>query len=145
MLVRMLKRKTLAEAYSLARLQEITVAALQQKPRLVFRSDVNSTVSSYNRPLMVTASIGNQKNGLNHKSGLNSARTGSLFKKGNGTLPSKEFDEKRAKNQYYQCDERYTPGHIYKKKQIYVMQIKKILDDQEEEEAIGWRQLMDRP
>ncbi|RVX10301.1 Retrovirus-related Pol polyprotein from transposon 17.6 [Vitis vinifera] len=60
--VRMFKPQTLADAYSLARLQEIAVAAL-------------------------------------------------------------DLDERRAKGLCFWCDEKFTPGHKCKRKQLYVMQI----------------------
>lgn len=38
------------------------------------------------------------------------------------------MDKKKAKNLCFWCDERFTPGHRCKKKQLYVLQIKDIID-----------------
>ena len=43
------------------------------------------------------------------------------------------MDEKRAKNVCYCCDEKYTPGHRYKRKEVYVLQIKEAMEDHDED------------
>lgn len=54
--IRMLKPTTLSEAYALAHLQEVTVAALQNKPRPLSKSSYIPSTDSYNKPL--TAPLG---------------------------------------------------------------------------------------
>lgn len=51
MRIRMLKPTTLSEAYALAQLQEVTVAALQNKPRPLSKSSYIPSTDSYNKPL----------------------------------------------------------------------------------------------
>ena len=66
--IRMFKPRTLAEAYSLARLQELTIAAIQQKPKSMARSTFSpATNTSYHKPLTITTSTGYPKPSLNTK------------------------------------------------------------------------------
>ncbi|KAD5802375.1 hypothetical protein E3N88_13735 [Mikania micrantha] len=45
-------------------------------------------------------------------------------------LSSKEFDEKRAKGECFWCNDKFTPGHNCKNKQLFLF---KILEEEEED------------
>lgn len=115
----MLKPSSLAKAYVLARLQEITIAAIQNNPRPMSKSLPNLSVNSYNKPLTITALVGNHKHPRD------------LW----GMCPVRRWTIKGPRI-YATIMMRSTPGHRCKRIQVYMMQLREVLDDQEEEEEV---------
>ena len=101
--IRMFGLKTLHEVFAMAKMQEATNAAL--KPR-------------YNS-LLPTPKFVPQNNFVNRTATVpqkTANNGGNQFVPRNGVnrpyrLTQKELEEKRAKNQCFYCDQRYTPGH----------------------------------
>ncbi|KAF2285305.1 hypothetical protein GH714_042347 [Hevea brasiliensis] len=129
--VRMFKPQTLTKAYALANLQEITVAAIQSKPKPVIK-----TYTSFTSPVNSTS---NQKNNIpNPKDQPGLLPIPNINKlpvtKKPRELTSKEFNEKRTKGLCFWCVEKFTPGHKCAKRQAFVLHIRvgKGGDDEEE-------------
>ena len=103
--LRMFKLQTLAEAYSMAKLQEATNATL--KPRYAppttpvpkYVSNVSYTNKNMNMPAKPITAFGNN----------------ATTEKATGNRPyrltQKEMEEKRAKRECFYCDQKYVPGH----------------------------------
>ncbi|GJV55960.1 retrotransposon-related protein [Tanacetum coccineum] len=96
--VRMFKPKTLVDAYCLTNLQEATLNAVKKKNRLVFnggstRYNTKDTIT--NKPLLP----------------LPQTSTPQVQKTNRKQLTQKEYQEKRAHNLCFYCDQKYTPGH----------------------------------
>ncbi|XP_042032392.1 uncharacterized protein LOC121779117 [Salvia splendens] len=132
--VRMFKPKSLAEAYSLAKLQELTVKALGIKPK-VMQSNVysNSSYYSSSKPLAVTTNSKPVVN-TNNWSGGNKEpnRLGGV--RASTNLSPKEMDEKRARKECFWCTEKFTPNHQCSKRKFYVIQLIELGDTAESEE-----------
>lgn len=135
--VRMFKPSTLAEAYSLARLQEITVAAIQNKPKPSVKpasynylplSRITTQIQT-NKPTITTTSTSKEQPGLLP---LPSLPKPTAVSAKNSKITDKDMDERRAKGLCFWCEEKYTPAHKCKKKQAYVMQL--ITEENEEDE-----------
>ena len=47
---------------------------------------------------------------------------------------------KRAKGLCFWCDERYTPGHQYKKRQLYAIKMFDEASEEEEKKDVGMRE-----
>ncbi|KAF2311626.1 hypothetical protein GH714_025327 [Hevea brasiliensis] len=136
--IRMFKPKSLSEAYSIARLQEITVATLQNKPKSVGKASYTTTSVSSFSP---TSSVGSITRGNNAKdqTGIlplpnNASKLPMGISKLLNNLNSKQFNEKREKGLCFWCDEKFLPGHKCMKCQAFVMQI--IVDKGEDGEEI---------
>ncbi|KAF2289163.1 hypothetical protein GH714_029196 [Hevea brasiliensis] len=135
--VRMFKPSTLAEAYSLARLQEITVAAIQNKPKPSVKpasynylplSRITTQIQTH-KPTITTTSSSREQSGLLP---LPSLPKPPAVPAKNSKITDKDMDERRAKGLCFWCEEKYTPAHKCKKKQAYVMQL--ITEENEEDE-----------
>ncbi|RVW71683.1 Transposon Ty3-I Gag-Pol polyprotein [Vitis vinifera] len=137
--VRMFKPQTLADAYSLARLQEIAVAALQNKPKPVSKgpSLYSPTTNHYHKATPIT-SISQNATNLSNTTFSKTTNAGLLPLPPSTNIPktnpgittrnhqnfsNRDLDERRAKGLCFWCDEKFTPGHKCKRKQLYVMQI----------------------
>ncbi|RVW78323.1 Retrovirus-related Pol polyprotein from transposon 17.6 [Vitis vinifera] len=137
--VRMFKPQTLADAYSLARLQEIAVAALQNKPKPVSKepSLYSPTTNHYHKATPIT-SISQNATNLSNTTFPKTTNAGLLPLPPSTNIPktnpgittrnhrnfsNRDLDERRAKGLCFWCDEKFTPGHKCKRKQLYVMQI----------------------
>ncbi|GJX58361.1 retrotransposon-related protein [Tanacetum coccineum] len=129
--IRMFKLTTLADAFSMARMQEATNNAM--KPRYNPSSSnfkFNNVGGGYKgnglipkpttTPLALPAPAQNS----------NGARVpNTLFRK---QLTQKELEEKRAKNQCFYCDQRYSPGHKCSG-QVYSLEVIGESEEYEEE------------
>ncbi|GKB66889.1 hypothetical protein Tco_0928301 [Tanacetum coccineum] len=106
--VRMLRPKTLADAYSLTNLQEATLEAVRKKNKLVMNSSVGRFGSgmgqgSNSKPPLLGLPTPN----TNWKSKPNNPVNTPVRKQ----LTQKEYQEKRAQNLCFYYDQKYTPGH----------------------------------
>uniref|UniRef100_A0A2C9VZP5 Retrotransposon gag domain-containing protein n=1 Tax=Manihot esculenta TaxID=3983 RepID=A0A2C9VZP5_MANES len=93
-------------------------------------------ITPENRNKPNTFSKQNTSTTQNSNSQGNSKRYNQNQKTTRPFLTSKEMDEKGAKNLCYWCDEKYSPGHKCKKRQLYVLQIKEIIEEDEKETMI---------
>uniref|UniRef100_A0A2C9WKT3 Uncharacterized protein n=1 Tax=Manihot esculenta TaxID=3983 RepID=A0A2C9WKT3_MANES len=120
----MFKSKSLAEAYSLARLQDLVIVVIQQQPITVSNqsSSISFIFSSSQKPVTLTTSTVSQ-----NETNLNQNQKAST----STILTSKEMDEKRAKRMCFWCDDKFSPGHRCKKKQLFVLQIKEVIDEED--------------
>ena len=120
MMVRMFNPKTLQEAYSLAKLQE----AARQGP---FCGSSGGSKGFYNKnpggimmnsfaknntPVISNVAVDHRKN----------VRPMGAEKRSLNLTP-KQMEEKRSKNLCFWCDERFTPGHRCKNRQLYMLTI----------------------
>lgn len=111
MTVRMFKPKSLADAFSLAKLQESTLVAYKKR-----YTPVLNTHKSVSTPFVAKTSSYAPKTTLALPP---ISPTSSSFGKQplaiaavpRRQLSQKQIDEKRAKNQCFYCTEKYTPGH----------------------------------
>ncbi|XP_042054452.1 uncharacterized protein LOC121799175 [Salvia splendens] len=120
--VRMFRPKCLAEAYSLAKLQELTVRALGGKSKA--NHNVGQGASSYysqSKPLVVTSTNYKPSGNVNAGGGRDNGRAGGA--RNHHNLTPEEMDEKRARNECFWCKERFTPNHHCTKRRSYVMQM----------------------
>ncbi|WKA01485.1 hypothetical protein VitviT2T_019765 [Vitis vinifera] len=129
--VRMFKPQTLADAYSLARLQEIAVAALQNKPKPVSKgpSLYSPTTNHYTKATPIT-SISQNATNLSNTTFPKTTNAGLLPLPPSTNIPktnprittrnhrnfsNRDLDERRAKGLCFWCDEKFTPGHKCKR------------------------------
>lgn len=142
MVVRMFKPKILIEAYSLARLQELSVAAIQQKPK-PNKPMFYTTPNTSQKPLTLTTPTSTliKQSSLPKTHILSLPNTAKNVPNNHNKphrplLTSKEMDEKRAKGLYFWCDHKFMSSHKCKKRQLFVLQVKEIIDEEELIEAI---------
>lgn len=128
--VRSFNPQTIQQAYCLAKRQEATLKAIKQKysKKLILPTPRNFQKRTPNtfqtqKPLTNTY----QRN------------PGAPFNPNpsNRALTPVEFEEKRAKNHCFSCDEKFERGHRCKEKrpQLYHLEIEEVEDIEEEEEA----------
>lgn len=121
--VRMFRPKRLAEAYSLAKLQELTVRASGLKSKGA-QSHVQTHNSHYSnsKPMAVTATT--KPAGIASNGGGGN-KDGSRFGgvRSSTNLTPKEMEEKRARKECFWCTEKFTPNHLCAKRKSYVMQL----------------------
>ncbi|XP_042067267.1 uncharacterized protein LOC121810570 [Salvia splendens] len=136
MSVRMFRPKSLAEAYSLAKLQDLTVKALGIKPKGMLNNvSNNNSYYSNTRPMAVTSTnkpvpSGNNWNGGNKEPN----RFGGV--RASTNLSPKELDEKRAKKECFWCTEKFTPNHQCSKRKSYVIHLIELGEVTENEDQI---------
>ncbi|KAF2301133.1 hypothetical protein GH714_020363 [Hevea brasiliensis] len=123
--VRMFKPQTLVEAYALAKLQEITVAAIQHKSISTARSTYSAGIS-YNTSNTTTVKPTAVKElpGLLHTPNIPKLPINTTTNPKQPVLTSKELNEKRTKGLCFWCDEKFVPGHKCKKRQAFTMQFR---------------------
>jgi hypothetical protein len=103
--VRMFRPRSLYEVYGLSKLEEARLNVLKQKQRtpiLPTPKPFNHLPNTGPRPMALPAPNVNWRN----KTASNNQIV--PFRR---QLSQKELEEKRAKNQCFYCDQRYTPGH----------------------------------
>ncbi|KAL6312566.1 hypothetical protein AAG906_005983 [Vitis piasezkii] len=120
-------------------LQEIAVAALQNKPKPVSKgpSLYSPTTNHYHKATPIT-SISQNATNLSNTTFPKTTNAGLLPLPPSTNIPktnpgittrnhrnfsNRDLDERRAKGLCFWCDEKFTPGHKCKRKQLYVMQI----------------------
>ncbi|XP_042051538.1 uncharacterized protein LOC121796828 [Salvia splendens] len=131
--VRMFRPKALSEAYSLAKLQELTVRALDVKTKMN-QSQVQSSSSYYSnsKPMSVTAT--NKVGTLSNWSGGNKDGNKYGGVRASANLTPKEMDEKRARKECFWCTEKFTPNHQCSKRKSYVVQLLEVGEAEEKAE-----------
>ncbi|GJX25127.1 retrotransposable element Tf2 [Tanacetum coccineum] len=105
LVVRMFKPSTLAKVYRLHKLDEAKVNAIKQRPKqpiLPTPRYQNQFPNTGPKPMALSAPNANWRT-----KPVNSSSFAPLRKQ----LTQKELEEKRAKNQCFYCDQRYTPGY----------------------------------
>ena len=142
--IRMFRPKALADAYSLARLQEITVAALQNKPK----PTTKYLVTSYTPATLFQSKHSTVQAPITQQTTLNTHNWSSTnvpskptsvgilpapqimprpqthqSQRNTKTISNKDLDARRARGLCFWCDEKFIPGHRCKKKQLYAMQL----------------------
>lgn len=131
--VRMFRPKSLAEAYSLAKLQELTVRALGVKSKGGLSSaQANNNYYSSSKSMAVTATTQPASNGFSGNKDGN--RVGGVRSSTN--LSPKEIEEKKARKECFWCTEKFTPAHQCAKRKAYVMhlvELAELLKHEEEE------------
>ncbi|GJX75665.1 reverse transcriptase [Tanacetum coccineum] len=125
MSVRMLRPKTLSDAYCLTTLQEATLEAIKKKSRPFMNQNQGRFGAS-------NASGSNNKQSL-----LPMPTTNTNWKPKPNTQPSKqlsqkEYEEKRSKNVCFYCDQKYVSGHKCSG-QLYSLIVLADTDEEEEE------------
>ncbi|GKB86719.1 putative mitochondrial protein [Tanacetum coccineum] len=134
--VRMFKPRSLTDAFSLAGLQEATIAALKQRnaPILTTPSgwNANRSVTYPSKSTTTTLALPAPNNQTVTKYPASSVSTPRKM------LSQKEFAEKRAKSQCFYCDKKYVPGHKCEG-QMFTLEItgqeeEECLEEEEEEE-----------
>ncbi|GJY42186.1 retrotransposon-related protein [Tanacetum coccineum] len=108
MSVRMFKPATLADAYSLTNLQEAILEAVKKKNKPMVTSNVSrfgngSYYGNNNKPALLPLPAPNNP----VRSKPNTPVTAPMRKQ----LTQKEYQDKRAQNLCFYCDQKYTPGH----------------------------------
>lgn len=118
--VRMFKPRGLAEAYSLAKLQDLTVKAL----------GIKSKVTPSGGQVGINYYPNNKSTAVNATNYNESGTTGGWNNGGNRVgvrastnLTPKELDEKRAKKECFWCTEKFTPNHQCAKRKSFVIQM----------------------
>ena len=108
--VRMFRPQTLSDAFSLANFQEASLAVVKQKaapllptPRNPPNHFFNRNVNFAPKPNNIALPAPTTQTITKHPASDNSVPR--------KLLTQKEIAEKRAKNQCFYCDQRYTPGH----------------------------------
>ncbi|XP_042032325.1 uncharacterized protein LOC121779040 [Salvia splendens] len=121
--VRMFRPKSLAEAYSLAKLQDLTVKALGLKPKgMQSNAYPNSSYYSNSKSMAVTSTSKPVVNTNTWNGGIKEPnRLGGV--RASTNLSPKELDEKRAKKECFWCTEKFTPNHQCSKRKSYVIQL----------------------
>ncbi|GJX08638.1 hypothetical protein Tco_0691543 [Tanacetum coccineum] len=130
MSVRMFKPATLVDAYFLTNLQEVILEAVKKKNKPVVTSNVSSFGNgnyyrNTNKPAVLPLPASNSA----FKSKPNIPITTPIRKQ----LTQKEYQEKRAQNLCFYCDQKYTPGHKCSGQLFSLV----VLDD-EDEEGLEW-------
>ncbi|GKD26274.1 hypothetical protein Tco_1232488 [Tanacetum coccineum] len=118
----MFKPRTLNDTYCLANLQEATnESRAKSKPVYSGYKNVTSTSSrSYGGSSMPTT---------NNRPLLALPAPKHTVKSGRKQLSKQEYEEKRAKNQCFYCDQKYVPGHKCSG-QMFVLEV--LVEDEEE-------------
>lgn len=129
--MRMFAPTTLQKALSLARLQESTIESNNKRNRNIRPN------SSYSLALLPTPK-GSSTSVLPQGPSLSpvlppgpslpskppeATLNRSWPQKSPKTLPNNEMDEKKAKGLCFWCEKRYVPGHQYKRKQLYRIEV----------------------
>ncbi|GJS18308.1 putative mitochondrial protein [Tanacetum coccineum] len=128
MAVRMFKPRKLADAYCLTNLQEATINAVKKKGRMLYNGSTSGN-----------ARFNAQGNNIHKPLLPNPHTTTELAPKNNRKqLTQKEYQEKRANNQCFYCDQRYTPGHKCSG-QMYALEV--LAGTECEEECLGEEEL----
>ncbi|GJV00541.1 putative nucleotidyltransferase, ribonuclease H, partial [Tanacetum coccineum] len=122
MMVRMFKPRTLNDTYYLANLQKATIESrAKSKPVYSGYKNVASTSSrSYGESSMSTT---------NNRPLLALPAPKHTVNSGRKQLSKQEYEEKRAKNQCFYCDQKYVPGHKCSG-QMFVLEV--LVEDGEE-------------
>ena len=132
------KPNTLANAYSLTRLQKIAVAALQNIPctKSPLQSTYTTATLSRTTPPTITplqfhinTNSSNTTSNRSHQPGLLPLPSPPIIPKPNPppnpkfqwAISNKDLDDRCAKGLCFWCDKKFVPGHHCKKKQLYVM------------------------
>nr|GEU91437.1 gypsy/Ty3 retroelement polyprotein [Tanacetum cinerariifolium] len=103
--IRMFNPRTLAEVYGLCKLEEAKVNALKQKPKpLILPTPRYQTQFPNTGPKPMALPTPN----ANWKTKPTTSTPSTPFRK---QLTQRELEEKRAKNQCFYCDKKYTLGH----------------------------------
>ncbi|XP_074317936.1 uncharacterized protein LOC141654717 [Silene latifolia] len=130
LMVRMLKPKTISDAYSLAKLQEASLALLPKPiPKTTF-----SYPSTSKPPLLPTPKINinsqPQKTSYDpHKKPFTPHKNPPRYMPFNA-----DFEAKKAQGLCFYCDEKFTPQHVCKSKiQLFVLEDEEDSGDEEEE------------
>ncbi|KAD3336501.1 hypothetical protein E3N88_32020 [Mikania micrantha] len=134
--LRLLRPKNLPEAYLLARIQDEAINVVQVNPIRAVRpnNSTYSTLTSFkalpspatiNPPLLPNPS-------LKSKAAVPIRR-----------LTHKEIEEKRAKGECFGCNEKYTPAHQCKNKQLFSIEILEETEVEQAEESEIPSQLQD--
>ncbi|GJX28487.1 retrovirus-related pol polyprotein from transposon 17.6 [Tanacetum coccineum] len=132
MAVRMFKPRKLADAYCLTNLQEATINAVKKKGRMLYNGSTSGN-----------ARFNAQGNNIHKPLLPNPHTTTELAPKNNRKqLTQKEYQEKRANNQCFYCDQRYTPGHKCSG-QMYALEV--LAGTECEEECLGEEELGEVP
>ncbi|PKI68034.1 hypothetical protein CRG98_011630 [Punica granatum] len=152
--VRMFKPSTLAQAYSLARLQESTYSAMStpgsftQKLQGLFSQysqfRANSFVVAVPKTMGIAANQTKSPSTMLSKPGGNGLlplpattpykhpQGGPQMTRPLRKLTSKELEEKRSKNLCFWCDERFTSGHKCSRRQSFMIEVEVLTEGQEE-------------
>ena len=145
--VRMFKPNTLHDAYCLAKLQEAILASMARRTRPILgRSPVTRSLEPRGN---VTPTWGSSsyKTGTHARPsrGTTASSTGSTpfrHRPAGRRMSSREFEEKRAKNQCFYCDEKYSPGHKCAA-QVYGLEVIGEDSPQEDEELDDWSKVVE--
>ncbi|GJZ29099.1 retrotransposon-related protein [Tanacetum coccineum] len=139
--IRMFKPRTLAEVYGLCKLEEAKVNAVKQKPKppiLPTPRYQNQIPNSGPKPMaLATPNVNWRTKPVNGSSST-------PFRK---QLTQKELEEKRAKNQCFYCDQKYTPGHKCSE-QVYSLEVlgdtsTELLEAELEEEVLHIEEIIE--
>ncbi|XP_057497404.1 uncharacterized protein LOC130782134 [Actinidia eriantha] len=107
--VKMFQPQNIAQAMSLARLQEETIQAITKKNKFFPKPSPHPQKSYENTPKI--------------------SELGQPVRK----LTQKDFEDRRSKELCFGCDEKYYKGHVYKKKQLFMLEAEE--EDEIYEEA----------
>lgn len=131
--VQMFPLMTLAEAYALAKLQDIAIAAMSDQSKSFKTSQLGPAYRSARNPPTTTIAIvkSSPQAGLLPTPNIPKLQN-QIPPKDNRSLTSKEFDERRAKGLCFWCNEKYTFGHKCKQKQLYTLELQADTGDEEE-------------
>ncbi|PKA64689.1 putative mitochondrial protein [Apostasia shenzhenica] len=134
-LVRIMKPKSLREAFSLAKMQESTLN--QQQKRV--KGWNKPGIGEWHNNMGSRPGIGTSETGMSKQPTLNSRNPTSNQQQGDNSrriLSNTAFDEKRAKGLCFWCNEKYSIGHQCKKRQLYQITLieNELMDNEEVEE-----------
>ncbi|GKF91161.1 gypsy/ty3 retroelement polyprotein, partial [Tanacetum coccineum] len=131
----------MAEVYGLCKLEEAKMNAVKQKSRapiLPTPRYQNQFPNSGPKPMALPAP------NINWRTKPANGSPSAPFRK---QLTQKELEEKRAKNQCFYCDQKYTPGHKCSG-QVYSLEVlgdtsTELLDEQLEEEVLETEEIIE--
>ena len=118
MIVRMFNPRNLQEAYSLAKLQEAVKqdfgGIIPGGGRVGYNKNIVTPGSFQGIKTNAPVAVGVQEGGN---------KGSSTYQKKPLNLTSKQIEEKRQKNQCFWCEEKFTPGHRCKNRQLYMITV----------------------
>ncbi|KAD4180242.1 hypothetical protein E3N88_28833 [Mikania micrantha] len=124
-IVKMFKPKSLREAYSLAKKQDQAHTTLFTNNGKKWVSPSNSNFTSANSRLTAPVNA--------NRLPLLPTPTGNQLVKTTKRLSPKEVEEKRSKGECFWCNEKFTPGHKCKNRQLFVIEL---VDEEEVESQV---------
>ena len=133
MVVRMFSPQTLQAAYSLAKLQD----ALKKDPEGMSAKGI-ATRFNGGSSIVPTKTVVNTVNPNNISVSKQSAHN--IIARRPLNLTPKQLEERRLKNQCFWCEEKFSPGHRCKNRQLYSITVQDkeaVAEEEPVEEAVG--------